>query len=105
MAHNEKQAMAFVDPGRLQRAIHLHVGRQEDGTWLVTGGTAPHRVLAVSGDLRCDCLDAAYRGSPCKHRLAVQLTRLGRPMLAALRGLVPDPGIVEALNRGRAAPC
>ena len=91
MAENAEEAMAFVDPGRLQRAIHLHVGRQEDGSWLVTGGTAPHRVVAIGGDLRCDCEDAGYRPGPCKHRLRVQLGRLGAPMLAALRTLVPKP--------------
>jgi len=91
--------MAFVDPGRLQRAIHLQVGRQPDGSWLVTGGTAPHRVAAIDGGLVCDCADAGYRPGPCKHRLRVQLGRLGAPMLAALRTLVPKVSSVESLSQ------
>lgn len=63
-----------VDPYRLRRAVDLQVTRGEDGSYFVTGGLEPHRVLEDSEGWRCDCADAA-RGHLCKHVLAVRLTQ------------------------------
>lgn len=86
--------MAYVDPGRLQRALHLPLARvsSHPPVWVVPEGRLRHRVEAVGADLQCTCPDAGItRGGPCVHRLRVQLGRLGHPAVAALRHLVPAP--------------
>ena len=81
-------AAATIEPARLRRAIFLRVERQDHETWRVTGGETPHRVARAADGLSCDCTDAQYGGNPCKHRLAVHLSRLNAHVLDALRLIV-----------------
>ena len=78
-----------MDLARLARAVHLSAERRPDGTWLVSGGAAPHVVNPDAGI--CDCADFACRGGPCKHLARVQLA-LGDPgTVSALGAVVPMP--------------
>lgn len=78
-----------ADLRRLQRAVHLDCRRLEDGTWNVTGGTAPHRVNANTRT--CDCRDYQLHGQPCKHIARVLLAVGDAATLEALRHVVEQP--------------
>lgn len=75
-----------VDPYRLRRAHGLSVTAPEAGCFRVTGGTDPHVVQLVNGNLRCDCGDAAL-GHRCKHVLAIELKRGDRELWRLVRQL------------------
>jgi hypothetical protein len=78
-----------IDPGRLQRAVHLDVELLGDGRYLVTGGEAGH-VVDPDGE-GCDCIDYGRRHY-CKHTLRVSLSRGCSPdLIEALRRIVPAP--------------
>lgn len=59
-----------IDPYRLRRSLDLTVSHQDAGSWIVTGGTDPHRVTKTT----CDCPDFA-KGHLCKHLLALRRAR------------------------------
>lgn len=81
---------------RLARALGLSVQPLDGGAYRVTGGRSPHRVETISKAWSCDCSFASFRPPPCKHVLAVYLSRqLGEPVLNALRGAV-RPALLEA---------
>ena len=63
-----------IDPYRLRRALDLAVRSGEGGSFRITGGLEPHRVLMAEGTYRCDCTDTA-NGHLCKHVLAVRLAQ------------------------------
>ena len=94
----------IVDPMRVARALWLAVEKKSDGSWIVSGGSAPHRVVRLPDALECDCSDTVPADGPCKHRLAVHLTSRLRPeVLAALRALVPATHMVSSRrSRSRA---
>ena len=74
-----------LDPQRLARALTLTVDPIENDTYVVTGGSEPHGVRPVGDGWECDCEDAKYNDGPCKHRMAVYLSRrLDSRILTAL---------------------
>ncbi len=81
-----RAASRSVDPRRVRRALELHTEDLGDGSYLVTGGAAPHVVQRGV----CDCPDEHYgRSGACKHRLAVYLARQIHPrVLEALRAAI-----------------
>ena len=73
------------DPERLAKALALAqdgaVALAADGAAQVTsGGTLYH----LDTDGACHCPDAQHRGSPCKHRLAVQIHQQATAQLAEM---------------------
>jgi hypothetical protein len=68
---------------RLAKALALAqdgaVTLEADGTAAVTSGKASYHVQA---DGTCTCLDAQYRGTICKHRLAAQIHQQALALLA-----------------------
>ena len=78
-----------TDPRRLARAVHLDAERLADGSWRVTGGTAPHIVSADGSE--CACADFAMRRAVCKHRARVLLALGDATTLAQLGAVVPMP--------------
>lgn len=78
-----------IDPGRLERSLHLDGVRIAPGRYQVTGGAQPHWVdLYTTGLPRCDCGDHLWREQICKHILAALLREGDERALTALRGLV-----------------
>jgi len=75
-----------VDPGRLRRALTLHVDELEpDALYRVTGGRRPHLVRHTPRGWTCDCPDQLYAGErACKHRLGVYLHRRLTPAVRAV---------------------
>lgn len=76
-----------LDPRRLAKAVHLTVEPDGD-TWIVRGGSQPHRVAKLWGRLECSCPDRSIRGVECKHLLAVRLSCLQPGILEGLREIV-----------------
>ncbi len=74
---------------RVARAVFLDCVRQDDGTWLVTGGAQPHVVNAAVTS--CDCPDHQLRGGSCKHLRRVQLALGDETALGQLRAVVTMP--------------
>lgn len=70
-----------VDPSRAARAaealrdgdVRIEAG-DRPGTYTVTSFTRARTYTVHLDDRTCTCPDAAYRGSTCKHQLAVILT-------------------------------
>lgn len=74
-----------LDPQRLTRSLTLNVDPIENGAYVVTGGSEPHAVRPVGNGWECDCADGRFHDGPCKHRLAVYLSRqLDSRILTAL---------------------
>lgn len=70
---------ARLDYFRWQRASLLTVLSGVPDTWTVSGGSEPHEVLRVDGEVRCACKDAG-KGHLCKHAIAVRAV-LGDPAI------------------------
>ncbi|MBK6616437.1 DEAD/DEAH box helicase [Ottowia sp.] len=68
-----------LDYFRWKRAATLEVDASQDGAWLVSGGSSPHRLHLADGTLACDCADAA-KGRLCKHQIAVRHL-MGDPLI------------------------
>lgn len=81
-----------IDPRRLVASLALTVTPLGPAQYRVTGGREPHHVdLTADGAALppCDCGDALYRGTICKHQLICRLVA-GDPAVRAaiLRELV-----------------
>jgi hypothetical protein len=80
--------MTAIDPSRLARALQLEAQPLADGRWRVTGAVSLHTVdLNGRNGGACDCGDATYRQSTCKHELAARLAAGDGEVLRAVRGL------------------
>ena len=88
-----------IDAARLQRAVWLEVQAVAPGWYLVRGGKDDHVVDVDGGYIRCECLDARWRGDNCKHCLAVRLRHGDPEVVEALRTLVPSPHRSRAIGR------
>ena len=71
----ETRGLAGADPYRLHRARELTVRPLGKTRFRVTGGTDPHEIREVGGELQCDCADFRKAQRQCKHVLAVRLTQ------------------------------
>jgi hypothetical protein len=77
-----------IDPTRLVRALQLEAQPLGDGRWRVTGAVSLHTVdLNGRNGGGCDCGDATYRQTTCKHELAARLAAGDGEVLRAVRGL------------------
>jgi hypothetical protein len=66
--------MTTIEPHRLARALQLEAQPLGDGRWRVTGLVSLHTVDLNGRDGGgCDCEDAQYRRTTCKHELAARL--------------------------------
>jgi hypothetical protein len=84
-----------IDAHRLARALQLDAQPLGDGRWRVTGAVSLHTVdLNGRNGGGCDCGDATFRQSTCKHELAARLAAGDGEVLRAVRGL-----FVAASNR------
>ncbi len=79
----------MIDSARLARAlVQLEANPLGDGRWRVTGSTGLHTVgLGARNGAACDCEDATYRQTTCKHELAARLAAGDGEVLRAVRGL------------------
>ena len=84
--------MVTMDSDRLRRAVHLDVITTGRDTWVVSGGSAPHRVTLYGSRFVCGCSDYSIRANVCKHQLAVRLSRGDPSVLQGLRELLPLKG-------------
>jgi hypothetical protein len=70
-----------VDDKRLNAAVELvlgnHIDLRLDGSAMVRSGENTY----IVGDGTCNCPDQQYRGSFCKHRIAVELYRMAQALL------------------------
>ena len=79
-----------IDILRLMRAVHLDASRAADGEYVISGGTAIHRVNLAHTE-PCDCHDHRVGGHRCKHLLRAALAEGDPEVLRALRRLIPLP--------------
>ncbi len=79
----------MIDSARLARAlVQPEANPLGDGRWRVTGSTGLHTVgLGARNGAACDCEDATYRQTTCKHELAARLAAGDGEVLRAVRGL------------------
>ena len=95
------------DPERLTKALRLAqdgaVTLADDGSATVASGDERYPVTAAG---TCDCPDTTYRGTPCKHLLAVRIHAPAEALLApsARAATPPAPAAPAAPQAAPVSP-
>lgn len=81
-----------LDPGRVRRALDLHVVEVDAGRYHVEGPDGEDEYVELRPYFSCYCGDAVYRDSLCKHIIAALMAHGDPEAVGAARRLIAEEG-------------